>query len=573
MIFKNFDYLSPTITLYFKGNSIHPTRFSGILTIITYIVISAFGIFYLIEYIKKRDKKIYFFNRYVEDAGIFPLNSSSMFHFIQLVRTDNNQYEPIDFKALRIIGLEETIDNYMNDTNIANKDHWIYGACNNETDTKGIGHLITNENFIYSNCIKKFYSLEDRQYYDISNKKFRWPIIKHGCSNPNRTFYGIIVERCLNNSFTHDCLPIQKINEYLKHYSIVFQIIDHYPEMVNYKNPFIKYFYLLANGLFINAFTINHLNFNPAITINHEGVFFDNPYEEKAYIFTQNEKVTVDKGRTEIIVSFYFWMQNTMQYYERSYKKFQDLLSDIGGLGSILIDLALIINELASQYAVLLDTEELIFNSDKINFSKGDRSQRPSIFRIDDINYPPKKKRRTIIERHKSSICNIISKNEILFNRQNNEESKSDPIKMVFNKKKNNNESKNSPINTDNTKGKTERKLFFNSRGFYKRNFKNSYIENYKRTFSQLKTERNENNEDTNKIIKRKKFSIFEYIFYLMCLKTGNSRILYLEKFRTQVISEENIIQNHLDIYKLLKFCNIERHNLFFLKELENKIC
>ena len=44
MIFKNFDYLSPTITLYFKGNSIHPTRFSGILTIITYIVISAFGI-------------------------------------------------------------------------------------------------------------------------------------------------------------------------------------------------------------------------------------------------------------------------------------------------------------------------------------------------------------------------------------------------------------------------------------------------------------------------------------------------------------------------------------------------
>ena len=88
-----------------------------------------------------------------------------------------------------------------------------------------------------------------------------------------------------------------------------------------------------------------------------------------------------------------------------------------------------------------------------------------------------------------------------------------------------------------------------------------------------MKTERNENNEDTNKIIKRKNFSIFEYIFYLMCLKTGNSRILYLEKFRTQVISEENIIQNHLDIYKLLKFCNIERHNLFFLKELENKIC
>ena len=571
MIFKKLDYLSPRITLYFKGNSIHPTIFSGILTIITIIIISSFGIYYFIQYINKGDKKIYFFNRYVEDAGIFPLNSSSMFHFIQLVRTDNNQYEPIDFKALRIIGIEETIDNYINDTNKANKEHWIYEPCNNDTDTKGISHLTTNENFIYSNCIKKYYSLEDRQYYDTSNKKFRWPIIKHGCSNPNRTFYGIIIERCKNDSLKKDCHPVEKINEYLKHYSIVFQIIDHYPEMVNYKNPFIKYFYLLANAIFADSFTINHYNFNPAITITHEGVFFDNPDEENAYIFTQNEKVTLEKGNTEIVVSFYFWMQNTMQYYERSYKKAQDLLSDIGGLGSILIDLALIISELVSYYKTLLDTEELIFNSDKINFSNGNQNQRPSILKIDEIMNPPKKKRRSIIERQKSSLNNILDKNEILFIRKNNEESKSDPI--IFNKYKNINEEKHSPINTDNTKGKTKQKLFFNNRGFYKENLKNSNLENFKKTFSQLKTERNENNNVTSKIIKRKGFTLFDYIFFLMCLKTGNPKILYLEKFRTQVISEENIIQNHLDVYKLLKFCNIERHNPFYLEDLESKMC
>jgi hypothetical protein len=494
-----------------------------------------------------------------------------MFHFIQLVRTDNNLFEPIDFKALHIIGLEETIDNYINDTNKANKEHWIYEPCNNDTDTNGISHLTTNENFIYSNCIKKYYSLEDRQYYDTSNKKFRWPIIKHGCSNPNRTFYGIIIERCKNDSLKKDCYPIEKINEYLKHYSIVFQIIDHYPEMVNYENPFIKYFYLLANAIFADSFTINHYNFNPAITITHEGVFFDRPDEEKAYIFTQNEKATIEKGNTEIVVSFYFWMQNTMQYYERSYKKFQDLLSDIGGLGSILIDLALIISELISYYKTLLDTEELIFNSDKINFSNGNENQRPSILRIDEIKNPPKKKRRSIIERQKSSLYNILDKKEYFFIRKNNEESKSDPI--IFNKNKNIKEEKNSHINTDNTKGKTETKLFFNNRGFYKTNLRNSNLENYKKTFSQLKTERNENNNDTSKIIKRKGFTLFDYIFFLMCLKTGNPIILYLEKFRTQIISEENIIQNHLDIYKLLKFCNIERHNPFYLEDLEKKIC
>ena len=571
MIFKKLDYLSPRITLYFKGNSIHPTIFSGILTIITIIIISSFGIIYFIQYINKSDKKIYFFNRYVKDAGIFPLNSSSMFHFIQLVRTDNNLFEPIDFKALHIIGLEETIDNYINNTNKANKEHWLYGPCNNDTDTMGISHLTTNENFNYSNCIKKYYSLEDKQYYDTSHKKFKWPIIKYGCSNSNRTFYGIIIEKCINDSLKNDCHPIEKINEYLKHYSIVFQIIDHYPEMVNYKNPFIKYFYLLANAIFAEVFTINHYNFNPAITITHEGVFFDNPDEENAYIFTQNEKVTLEKGNTEIVVSFYFWMQNTMQYYERSYKKAQDLLSDIGGLGSILIDLALIISELVSYYKTLMDTEELIFNSVKINFSNGNENQRPSILRIDEIKNPPKKKRRSIIERQKSSLYNILDKNEIFFIRKNNEESKSDPI--IFNKYKNIKEEKSSPINTDNTKGKTETKLFFNNRGFYKNNLKNSNLENYKKTFSQLKTERNENNNDISKIIKRKGFTFFDYIFFLICLKTGNPTILYLEKFRTQIISEENIIQNHLDIYKLLKFCNIERHNPFYLEDFANKMC
>ena len=574
MIFKDFDFLSPSITLYFKGNSIHPTRFSGILTIVTFIIISAFGIYYAVEYVTKGDKKIYFFNRYVEDAGIFPLNSSSMFHFIRLVRTDNNQYEPIDFRALRIFGIEETIDNYINDTNLENKEHWIYGPCNNDTDTKGISHLTTKENFIYSTCIKKYYSLEDKQYYDSSNQKFRWPIIKHGCSNPNRTFYGIIVEKCLNDSLNDGCYSIEKTNEYLKHYSIVFQIIDHYPEMVNYKTPFIKYFYLLANAIFADSFTINHYNFNPAISITHEGIFFDTGFEEKAYIFTQNEKATMEKESTEIVVGYYFWMQNTMQYYERSYKKFQDLLSDIGGLGSILINLALIINELASQYVILLDTEELIFNSDKINFSKGNQIQRPSILRVDEINYPPKKNTRYIRERQKSSLSNILSKNEIFLNlKKNNDESKSDPIKYLFNKNKNINESKNSSMNMDNSKGKTERKFVFNRRGFYKANLNNSNLENYKRTFSQLKTGRNENNDDTSKIIKKKNFTLFDYIFYLICLKTRNPKISYLEKFRTQVISEENIMQNHLDIYKLLKFCNIERKNPFYLNNLENKIC
>ena len=162
MIFKKFDFISPQITLYFKGNTIHPSIFSGIVTIISYLIILAYGIFNTLSFIYKKDPKIYFFTRYIEDAGTFPLNASSMFHFIQMVTTDDNKYHPIDFDAVRFIGIEETIDNYMNITNLYDYNHWVYGPCDNKTDTKGIEHLITQDYFEQSACIKKYYNSKDK---------------------------------------------------------------------------------------------------------------------------------------------------------------------------------------------------------------------------------------------------------------------------------------------------------------------------------------------------------------------------------------------------------------------------
>ena len=83
MILKKLDWLSPPITLYFKGEGEHSSIFSGILSIIAYILVFVAGIFYFYEYINRKNPKAYFFNRYIEDAGSFPLNSSSMFNFIQ----------------------------------------------------------------------------------------------------------------------------------------------------------------------------------------------------------------------------------------------------------------------------------------------------------------------------------------------------------------------------------------------------------------------------------------------------------------------------------------------------------
>ena len=63
MFFKHFDMLSPPITLYFQGKRKHNSIFSGVLTIISYILILASGIYFILEFVKRQNPTTYFFNR------------------------------------------------------------------------------------------------------------------------------------------------------------------------------------------------------------------------------------------------------------------------------------------------------------------------------------------------------------------------------------------------------------------------------------------------------------------------------------------------------------------------------
>jgi hypothetical protein len=44
------------------------------------------------------------------------------------------------------------------------------------------------------------------------------------------------------------------------------------------------------------------------------------------------------------VLGVYFWMQNTLQYYERNYDRFQDFLSNIGGVSSIVVTIGYYLN-------------------------------------------------------------------------------------------------------------------------------------------------------------------------------------------------------------------------------------
>ena len=567
MFFKKLDMISPPITLYFKGDNIHSSIFSGILTIIAYLIIFICGVYYALEFINKENPTAFFFNRYIEDAGHFPLNASSLFHFVQLKNTIG-RLKSVDFDIVRIIGVQNiTIDNYPS-VNLEKIPHWLYGLCNNDTDTVNIGHLITLKGYTNCVCIRQYYNPETKEYYDTNNNNFKWPSIDHGMSNSNFTYYGIIVEKCKEDNLRKksglsSCKSNDEIYSYIYTHAILVYLIDHYSDVLNYKNPFTKYLYSVSNMLFPNSYTVNNLNFNPAMIKTHNGIFFDNIVDDLSYFYSQNEKVTMEDSDlvydeegnkisepTGIVSSYYFYMQNRLQYYERNYKRMQDTLSDIGGISRIVLVAALIINTLVSNYIILLDTEELALSLDNFNNTLNERAY--NYKNINEIINPPKRQYNrnnryyNNNQQQYSSNMNSFVKEDINIyrniNARKNDGKNNRYIKNNIDYKYSYMDSKAEKLkeNKENEISEERRKKYYNRRN----------NEVLKRKITN-KSENENKEEILNKPNQKHNFKFLEYIKYLICIKKNNFYISYYEDNRSIFLSEESIIQDHLNLYRL----------------------
>ena len=105
MIFKKIDFISPEITLFYKGSLSHSSIISGVISFISCAIIITLSFFCFIGLIdrEKDCPTIANNNQYIEDAGIFPLNSSSLFHFISYVEDGNEpNYEFFDFTSFNL---------------------------------------------------------------------------------------------------------------------------------------------------------------------------------------------------------------------------------------------------------------------------------------------------------------------------------------------------------------------------------------------------------------------------------------------------------------------------------------
>ena len=230
-----------------------------------------------------------------------------------------------------------------------------------------------------------------------------------------------------------------------------------------------------------------------------------------------------------------------MEYYKRSYKRVQDVVSSIGGINQAITIIAIYLNYLYNNFIVLYDTEELLHSS--IHIEKKIHKRKSMEFR----NLKNKKKEKDNKSKNKSknmnSSKNFISEKKINKNPKNNQE--------ITNKSSNSiSKSKNNFLTHIEEK---------------KGNSSKHNLSTYNIDIERLATIR-------ESIHNKKPMNFLHFLWYKITCKKKNNLFNIYENFRIKIMSEEHLIRNHLNIYNLLKLMEKKRHLRRYSYQLKDLI-
>ena len=138
-ILKQFDFISPPITLYYKNHLKHTSYFSIFLSILSFILIVIFTVLFSLDFFLHKNPTAYYYNHYREDVGVYPLNSSSLFHFITIGENINNFI--YNKYSISVIGVNQRDDYILSNNNESEYDHWIYEKCDGSEAKDKIDYL------------------------------------------------------------------------------------------------------------------------------------------------------------------------------------------------------------------------------------------------------------------------------------------------------------------------------------------------------------------------------------------------------------------------------------------------
>ena len=377
MFLKNLDIISPTLTFHYKNLHCHSSIFSSFLSIIVIILCISATVYFSLDLINHLNPTSFFYYHQEYDVGHFPVNESSMFHFINFMGVPEEENSESLFE---IFGFMKTlISNYKN--NIGSRlliDHYTYGPCEKDSPNYILNNIkdafleTTFNSMEY--CINGFYNATSKLYITKDNPNFEYPIMSHGTSHPNYTSYSIIVQRCENDTFykMNKCKSEEYIDDFVTRHQLdaVMAFLNQEADVLNYSYPIKHKFISITFSFTVGTFSVSNLNYQPMRVNTHNGFFFDNVVAQNSFYYEQND-IKNYETQYKIYTSFHLWMQNKVQIYERSYKRVQNVIADTGGMIKAITTLASIINILAHKYQTYIDIEKIIINKcDGLNKSR-----------------------------------------------------------------------------------------------------------------------------------------------------------------------------------------------------------
>ena len=533
-IFKKINFLKPEVDIEHEGESFKESIFPLVISIIAIALMIYSIIYFFMPIFKREGPSTSIYHGYIVQEGSYELSYSGFPHYLYM--NDYNTTDLLlgfDFTSFRVIGIEASLNEYTHlyEKDITKLDHWLYGNCEPEKYdfTKfDWESKIINE----SACIQKYYNHNDKKYYYLTDPQFKWPHVSYGDLAGNNDIYTLFIEKCQENTlhelFGNDihCKSDSDIKINID-YGVWVRLIfyDNYINLLDYKQPnggFVDYLEYSINN---NFMTIDNVHFSPVTFNSDDGIFFEHSSSITLYQYEDNELFIQNNIMDDnIYLSYNINFNNKMSFYERTYSKLLDVLSDLGGIIEIITFIAEFIVKYYNEYIVLKNTKKIICAlHNNPNMGKMMNNQNGKFYEIN-------------ANKEKTS-----ENNETINNLSQNVENKENTVTI---------------INKDETKD-------------IKKIYQSSMIMKGDQKDKEGKMD-TENEEDKSIFTEENlKFNLFTYLLHKITLEKTFTHYSIYNDFRDKILCDEQFIKNHISVFNL-KNKNTASPQIFSLKEIIN---
>ena len=372
-MFKKIDFLSPSITLFHFERKAHTSNIGACLFILLIVICLSYFIFLLYNLYVHNKMTFLFQKKFELEGSYFSFNSSSFFHFIQIITKGDIEGEYIDKlepKYIRIFMTYSHSNLTINNLNLY--DHWVFDSCRKDIDDKDLdSSLLENvENFTNGVCIRYYYNSLEKKYFSLDNEGFKWPYFENGDFKRTNKYLTTIIQKCSNNSIINEifgnCPSQNEIDNYINKYSSLYLYFsDNEIDPNNFNNPITKHLQRMSIEIASSQiYNENYIYFTPVKIKTTIGSIFRENYEIDSFYFDFNsQKIGINPDENFLILAKYnHLMQNNIHIYERRYDDIFEIFAETGGLSHFIFCLFYCINYIYNQFIIDFDTNYLFFS-------------------------------------------------------------------------------------------------------------------------------------------------------------------------------------------------------------------